>query len=111
MLGSGFSAVCQAGAGGFTAVKEELSGRAIPLPEGFSQLSHQVSVGPCIHRIPVPGHWRAPVGEALVVLGGQDHISERGKGLGWDGKGTTEIFPSLTANPVTKTARHWTTML
>lgn len=94
MLGSGFSAVCQAGAGGFTAVKEELSGRAIPLPEGFSQFSHQVSVGPCIHRIPVPGHWRAPVGEALVVLGGQDHISERGKGLGWDGKGTTEIFPA-----------------
>lgn len=57
-------------------------------------------MGPCIHRIPVPGHWRPPVGEALVVLGGQDHVSERRKTLGWGGKETTEIFPSLAANPL-----------
>lgn len=49
---------------------------AILLSERLSQLSHKVAVGPRVQRIPVPGHRRPPVGEALVVLRGQHHIPE-----------------------------------
>jgi len=51
-------------------------GSAIPLPEGLSQLSYKISVGPRIQRIPVPGHGRLPVGEAFMMLRGQHHIPD-----------------------------------
>lgn len=50
----------------------------VVLSERLSQLSHKVAVGPRVQRIPVPGHRRPPVGEALVVLRGQHHIPGTG---------------------------------
>lgn len=77
---------------------------AILLSERLSQLSHEVAVGPCVQRIPVPGHRRPPVGEAFMVLCGQHHVPE-GKALDQGDKGA-ELSPVLTAKSKTTKARN-----
>lgn len=46
-----------------------------PVAHCLSQVSHQVPVRTGIHRVPVPGVWRPPVGKSFVVFGGQHDVS------------------------------------
>lgn len=45
-----------------------------PLPDGCSQLTNQITMGPHILRVPVPRHRAWPVCVAFVMLCRQDYI-------------------------------------